>query len=195
MTTSTQKADLHRSLRAAREALLWKLDGLSERDARRPLTPTGTNLLGLVKHVASVEAGYFGATFGRPFPEPMPWHDEGAEANADMYADASESRGQVLAFAGQAWAHADATIEALPLDAPGEVAWWPPDRSAVTLHQVLVHVVAEVHRHVGHADIVRELVDGSAGLRAGNPNLAPGDEQWWVDYRARLELLAREAEA
>jgi hypothetical protein len=52
--------------RAAREALVWKLDGLSEYDARRPMVPTGTNLLGLVKHVASVEAGYFGETFDRP---------------------------------------------------------------------------------------------------------------------------------
>ena len=195
MTSATQKADLHRSLRAAREALLWKLDGVSERDARRPLTPTGTNLLGLVKHVASVEAGYFGASFGRPLPEPMPWYAEGAEVNADMFADATESREQVLAFAGRAWAHADATIEALPLDAPGEVAWWPPERSAVTLHRVLVHVVAEINRHVGHADIVRELIDGSAGLRAGGPSLAPGNEQWWVDYRDRLEVLARDAES
>ena len=195
MTASTQKTDLHSALRAAREALLWKLDGVSERDARRPLTPTGTNLLGLVKHVASVEAGYFGATFGRPLPEPMPCYAEGAEVNADMFADATESREQVLAFAGRAWAHADATIEALPLDAPGEVAWWPPERSAVTLHRVLVHVIAEINRHVGHADIVRELVDGSAGLRAGGPSLAPGDEQWWVDYRDRLEVLARDAEA
>ena len=195
MTSPTQKADLHSALRAAREALLWKLDGVSERDARRPLTPTGTNLLGLVKHVASVEAGYFGATFGRPLPEPMPWFEDDAELNADMFADATESRPQVLAFARRAWAHADDTIESLPLDAPGEVAWWPSERSAVTLHRVLVHVVAEIHRHVGHADIVRELVDGSAGLRAGGPSLAPGDEQWWADYRARLEVLARDAEA
>lgn len=193
MTAPTQKAELHRALRAAREALLWKLDGVSERDARRPLTPTGTNLLGLVKHVASVEAGYFGATFGRPLQEPMPWFEEGAEANADLFAGASESREQVLAFAHRAWAHADATIEALPLDAAGQVAWWPGDRGAVTLHQVLVHVVAEVHRHVGHADIVRELVDGSAGLRPGASNLAPGDEQWWARYRAQLEQLAHDA--
>ena len=54
---SDPKADLHRYLQAARDALLWKLDGLSEYDIRRPMVPTGTNLLGLVKHVASVEAG------------------------------------------------------------------------------------------------------------------------------------------
>jgi hypothetical protein len=51
------KDDLHRYLKAGRDALLWKVDGLSEYDARRPMTPTGTNLLGLVKHVASVAVG------------------------------------------------------------------------------------------------------------------------------------------
>lgn len=193
MTGSTQKDDLHRSLRAGRTALLWKLEGLSERDARRPLTPTGTNLLGLVKHVASVEAGYLGSTFGRPLPEPVPWFADDAETNADMFADASESREQVLAFADRAWAHADATVEALPLDAVGEVAWWPPDRSAVTLHQVLVHLVAEVHRHAGHADLVRELIDASAGLRAGGTNLPERDPQWWSSYRERLAQLAEDA--
>ena len=52
---------------------------LGEYDRRRPLTPTGTNLLGLVKHVASVEAGYLGDVFGRPSPESLPWFDDGAE--------------------------------------------------------------------------------------------------------------------
>ena len=71
------KADLHRYLQTARDALLWKLDGLSEYDVRRPMVPTGTNLLGIVKHVASVEAGYFGETFDRPFPERFPWFAQG----------------------------------------------------------------------------------------------------------------------
>jgi hypothetical protein len=87
MTASNEKADLHRYLQTAREALLWKLEGVLEYDVRRPMVPTGTNLLGLVKHVASIEAGYFGGTFGRPFEEPLPWYDEGAEPNADMWGD------------------------------------------------------------------------------------------------------------
>src|SRR5215471_3794022 len=93
---SDQKADLHRYLRAGREALLWKLGGLSEYDVRRPLTPTGTNLLGLVKHLASMELGYFGDTFGRPAGEPMPWFEEDAEPNDDMWATAEETREQIL---------------------------------------------------------------------------------------------------
>jgi uncharacterized damage-inducible protein DinB len=193
MSRSDPKTDLRRYLQAAREALLWKLDGLSEYDLRRPMVRTGTNLLGLVKHVASVEAGYFGAPFGRPFPEPLPWMDEGAEPNADMWATAEESREQIVGLYQRVWAHSDATIEALPLDALGQIPWWPPERREVTLHRILAHMIAETHRHAGHADIVRELIDGAAGLRQGNDNLAPGDQAWWQSYRGRLEQVAREA--
>lgn len=185
------KADLHRYLRSAREDLTWKLEGLSEYDVRRPLTPTGSNLLGLVKHVASVEVGYFGDTFGRPFGEPMPWWEDDAEANADMWATAEESREDILGLHARACAHADATIDELELSTAGRVPWWPVDGRDVTLHRVLVHVIAETHRHAGHADIVRELVDGRAGLRRDNDNLPPGNEAWWADHRARLERVAR----
>jgi uncharacterized damage-inducible protein DinB len=193
MTGSEPKADLKRYLQAARDALLWKLEGLSEYDVRRPLTPTGTNLLGLVKHVASVELGYFGETFGRPFAEPLPWFADDHEPNADMWAAADESREQIVALYRRAWAHSDATIETLPLDAVGHVPWWPEERREVTLHRVLVHMIAETHRHAGHADVVRELIDGAAGLRADNDNMPPRDAAWWESYRSRLEQAAREA--
>jgi uncharacterized damage-inducible protein DinB len=193
MSGSDPKADLRRYLQAAREALLWKLDGLSEYDIRRPLTPTGTNLLGLIKHVASVELGYLGATFGRPSDEPQPWFEDDAEPNADMWATTGESREQIVGLYHRAWAHSDATIDALALDAPGHVPHWPEDRSEVTLHQILVHMIAETHRHAGHADIVRELIDGAAGLRAGNDNMPVDDQAWWDNYRSRLERVAQEA--
>ncbi len=193
MTGPDPKADLQRYLQAAREALLWKLEGLSEYDIRRPLTPTGTNLLGLVKHVASVELGYFGDTFGRPSGEPLPWFREDAEPNADMWAAASESREQIVGLYHRAWAHSDATIAALALDAIGKVPWWPEDRGEVTLHRILVHMIAETDRHAGHADIVRELIDGAAGLRNGNDNMPPVGQAWWENYRSRLEHAAREA--
>jgi uncharacterized damage-inducible protein DinB len=192
MPTSDPKDDLQRYLKAAREALVWKLDGLSEYDARRPMTPTGTNLLGLVKHVASVEAGYLGDTFGRPFPGPMPWFDEDAEPNADMWAAVDESREQIVELYKRVWAHSDVTIETMPLNALGQVPWWPEDRREVTLHRVLIHVIAEVDRHAGHADIVREMIDGAAGLRRDNSNLMPGDTSTWEQYRERLERAARE---
>lgn len=195
MTAPDAKADLHRYLQIARDVLLWKLDGVSEYDARRPLTPTGTNLLGLVKHVASVEIGYLGDVFGRPSGELLPWLDEDAEPNADMWATPGESREQIIALYKRSWAHADGTVEALELDAPGEVPWWPPERRRVTLHRILVHMIAETHRHAGHADIVRELIDGAAGHRLGVDNMAPGDKAWWDEYRTRLETAASEADS
>ena len=88
-------------------------------------------------------------------------------------ATADEGRDEILGTYREATAHADGTIRSLALDAPGHVSWW--SRPDVTLHGVLVHVVAETSRHVGHADIVRELVDGQVGMRAGNSNLAPHD--------------------
>ncbi|MFE3249170.1 DinB family protein [Streptomyces sp. NPDC059209] len=190
------KADLLRYLQSARDALLWKLDGLSEYDVRRPLTPTGTNLLGLVKHVAGVEIGYFGETFGRPFfdaAQVPSWYAEDAEDNADMWAPADESREEIVGLYRRVWEHTEATVTALPLDATGHVAWWPEDRSEVTLHRVLVHVIADTTRHAGHADIVRELVDGAVGMRKGNDNMPPGDRAWWETYRDRVEAAARTA--
>ena len=193
MSEADEKADLHRYLELAREALVWKVEGLSEYDVRRPLVRTGTNLLGLVKHVASVEAGYFGSTYDRPIGAPPPRIEEGAEPNADMRATTDESRDQILGLYRRVWVHSDATIEALELNAAGHVPWWPADRNEVTLHRILVHMIAETNRHAGHADIVRELIDGAAGLRSENSNLAPGDEDWWASYREKLERVARES--
>jgi uncharacterized damage-inducible protein DinB len=195
MAGSDPKAELTRYLQAARDALLWKLEGVSEYDVRRPLVPTGTNLLGLVKHVASVEAGYFGETFGRPFGEPLPWLDDEAETNADMWATAEQSREDVVGLYRRVWVHSNATIDALPLDAVGHVPWWPPGRNEVTLHRILIHMIAETDRHAGHADIVRELVDGAAGLRADNDNMPDLDQASWNTYRDRLESVARKAAA
>lgn len=193
MTSPDPKTQLQRYLQVAREALLWKLDGLSEYDVRRPMVRTGTNLLGLVKHLAGVEAGYFGEVFGRPFDEPMPWMAADAEPNADMWASADESTEQIVTLYRRVWMHADETIQDLDLEATGHVPWWPQDRAQVTLRHILVHVTSETHRHVGHADILRELIDGAAGLRADNDNLADGDDDWWEAYRARLEQVARDA--
>jgi uncharacterized damage-inducible protein DinB len=193
MAGSSPKDDLHHYLQLAREALVWKLEGVSDYDVRRPLVPTGTNLLGLVKHVASVEAGYLGEIFGRPFPETLPWLDEDAEPNADMWATADESRGEIIELYRRVWAHSDATVEALNLDDEGTVPWWPADRNPVTLHLILVHMIAETNRHAGHADLVRELIDGASGVRADNSNLPDVDPEWWRQYRDRLEEVAREA--
>jgi hypothetical protein len=188
------KTILQRYLQSARDAVLWKLDGLTPYDVRRPLVPTGTNLLGLVKHLAGIEFGYFGEVFGRPVADAPDWLDATDDVpNIDLFATAEESVASIVALYRHAWEHADATIAALDLDATGAVPWWHPDRRAVSLQQILVHVIAETHRHAGHADLVRELIDGEVGLRADNSNLPDGDAEWWLDYRQRLEQLAREA--
>ena len=187
------KEILHDKLREARAALLSRLDGLGEYDLRRPMTPTGTNLLGLVKHVAAVSDGYFGDTFDRPSGIDIPWFAEGAEPNADMWVTAEESRADILDLWNRVWAHADETIETLELDATGHVPWWPAERATITLHRVLCHMVYEVGRHAGQADIVRESIDGAVGLREGNDNLASVDESFWADYRERVEQAARSA--
>ena len=193
MSGTDTKAVLRSYLRQARDAVLWKLEGLSEYEVRRPMVPTGANLLGLIKHLAGLEMGYFGGTFGRRSAVRLPWFDEGSEPNDDMWATAEESRAQIVDLYRRAQAHADVTIDSLALDAVGRVPWWPPERRAVTLDTVLVHMIAETNRHAGHADIVRELIDGSVGVGAGDRSMAPGDGAWWQAYRERLERVAREA--
>ncbi|MFL0424447.1 DinB family protein [Micrococcus luteus] len=186
------KQILHDGLRRQRAALLQKLEGLSERDARLPRTPTGTNLLGLVKHAAVVELEYFGETFGRPAEVQLPWAAAGQpeEDNVDMFAAEGESLEDVLAFARRSFAHADATIEALDADAPGRVAWWPDDKTEVTLAQIMAHVALDEARHAGHADILREQIDGQAGLRAPGNNLPPWDADRWAAHVDRLTAIA-----
>nr|WP_314140932.1 DinB family protein [uncultured Rhodococcus sp.] len=190
------KDELHQYLRIARENMLWKLDGLTEYQKRQPMTPTGTNLLGLIKHLAIVEYGYFGLTFGREFPAPFADLVTSAEArlNSDMWAAADESSEFIVDLYREAWLHADKTIESNDLDTVGRVLHWPVEKQEITLHRVLVHLVAETNRHAGHADIVRELIDDSVGLRLGNENMADGDAAWWAAYRAELETVAREAD-
>jgi uncharacterized damage-inducible protein DinB len=186
------KRIIHRYLDKQRTALLAKLDGVDERAVRWPMTQTGTNLLGLVKHVAGIELGYFGEVFDRPSDIQLPWLAEDAETNADMWATADESREDIVALSQRAAVHADATIEALTLDSPGRVRWWwPPERQQVTLQQIMVHVTVEIARHAGHADIVRELIDGAAGDNDGN--LPDQTAQEWATYRLQLEGAAVEA--
>jgi len=155
------KEYLHGELRDARQAVLWKLDGLGEYDVRRPLTGTGTNLLGLVKHLSVWEARYFGEVFGRPFPEPLARWDGSESRGADLWATEQETREEITNLYRRVWEHSDATITELDIDSPGHVPWWP--RPDVTLFNVLVHMLTETSRHAGHADILREQLDGATG--------------------------------
>lgn len=179
------KEYLHEDLRWVRESILGTLDGLSDYDVRRPLTRTGTNLLGLVKHMTLSEVVYLGEIFDRPYPGPHPRFDDPDYRNRDsLWASEQESRADIIDGYRRAWKHADATIDALPIDASGRVPWWPqPD---VKLFNVMVHVITETNRHAGHADILREQLSDASGS-------ASDENDDWKEHRARVEQAARDA--
>ena len=174
------KAELQRSLQAARQALLSRLDGLGEYDLRRPMTPTGTNLLGLVKHLADLEYIYLGASFGRTL---APW--ENSDPQAEMWAAAAESSESIIGLYQRACAHADLTISQLEVDAPGSVAHWADDDRQTTLGAMLIYMVWETAQHAGHADIIRELIDGTAGDDDGSSPTLAGRLMWPRSRRRR----------
>ena len=183
---SDLKEELHAKLRAGRAVLLSKLENLSEYDRRRPMTSTGTNLLGLVKHLAGLEYGYLGESFGYPAPESIPWIEDGSIwEGADMWAKPDESSEYITELYRRACAHADGVIAALDLEAPGSVAHWPEDRRNTTLGVLLIRMVAETAQHAGHADIVRELIDGKGG-----PDQDTIDESTWREYIAQVQAAA-----
>jgi len=188
-----QKETLQRYLSVQRDALAAKLDGLSEYDARRPMVPTGTNLLGIVKHVAHVQLGYLGDCFGRPSGIPTPWDENDDDPDADLWVPAHESREEISDLFRSSCRHADATLDALHLDTRGDVPWWPEDKRHPTLHRVVVHLLVDVARHAGHADILRESIDGAIGYVPGNTNLPDRDEASWAAHHDRVEAAAREA--
>ncbi len=181
------KTELHLKLQQGRDGLVSKLDGLGEYDLRRPLTPTGTNLLGLVKHLASMEYGYLGTCFGRPPPETLAWEEDGSIwEGADMWATSDQSSEYIVGLYRRANAHGDRTIAELDLDAPGRVPHWPAERADSTLGVLLIRMVAETAQHAGHADIVRELIDG----RAGADHDDFGGDETRRAYLARIQEAA-----
>jgi hypothetical protein len=183
---SDLKTELHRKLQACRAGLLAKLDGLSEYDRRLPMTPTGTNLLGLVKHLAGLEYLYLGESFGYPAPERMSWIEDGSIwQGADMWATPEESSEYIIGLYRRACAHADGVITALELGAPGSVPHWAEDRRKTTLGTLLIRMIAESAQHAGHADIVRELIDGKGG-----PDQDALDELTWHEYLAQVQTAA-----
>ena len=181
------KEDLHAKLIARRAALLSKLEGLSEYDLRRPMTATGTNLLGLVKHLAGIEYAYLGDSVGRPAPETLPWYEDGSVWDgADMWATADDKSEDLIALYRRACAHGDESIAALDLDAPASVPHWPADRRDTTLGFLMIHMISETAQHAGHADIVRELIDGAAGTGQDDGM----DEEFWRAYVDRVQVAA-----
>lgn len=151
-----EKESLHASLDRHRDVVLWKIRGLDDDSLRRSVTPSGTNLLGLVKHLAAVEYEWFCRTFGRE-TEPLPFDD--TDENADLRVGRDELTEDIVAFYQRARAAADGVITQYSLDHTG-TAWYG---ETVTLRWVLIHMIEETARHCGHLDIVRELIDGATG--------------------------------
>jgi hypothetical protein len=180
------KAGLWAQLRGSRSKLLVKVDGLSEYDVRRPLTPTGTNLLGLLKHLAGEEYGYLGESFGRPPGERPSWWRDDPYTEIDLWATPDESSDYIIGVYRQACAHADATIGELELDSPGHVAHWAPEHQETTLGALLILMAGETAQHVGHADIIRELIDG----RIGTDESVAADPTFWTNRRAEVQAAA-----
>src|SRR4029453_14406777 len=161
--TGAEKESLKVALDRHRDAILWKLEGLDDEQLGRPMVPSGTSLLGLVKHLAAVEYGWFCDTFGRD-AEPLPFDDD--DPDAALRIEPGETTEDVLAFYGRARAAADQAIDELDVEDTG-TAWFG---EAVTMRWVLIHMVEETARHAGHADTLRELIDGMAGdHRPGQP--------------------------
>ncbi|MFE9394159.1 DinB family protein [Streptomyces flavidovirens] len=153
--TGGEKESLQVSLDRHRDAVLWKLGGLDDEQLRRPMTPSGTSLLGLVKHLASVEYGWFCTTFGRE-SEPL-WFDP--FQGEDIVVADGESTSDIVEFYGRARAAADRAIAELDLDTLG-TSW---SGNTVSMRWVLIHMLEDTVRHAGHMDILRELIDGATG--------------------------------
>ena len=183
-----EKEILAHYLRAAREGLIWKTEGLSERDLRLPRTSTGTSLLGLVKHCAGVEAEYFGACLGREHGITFPAYDFEDDPNGDLYATADETAVEIVERYRRGGAYVDATIAALPLDAPARVPWWG-EAGETTFRRLLVHVLYDVSRHAGQADILREAIDGATGMTPSLSNVWE-PEGGWPAHVAKLQGIA-----
>jgi hypothetical protein len=180
------KAELHGKLRESRALLLSKLDGLSEYDLRRPLVASGTNLLGLVKHLGGIEYVYLTTSLGRQKPEKLAWEEDGSVWDgADMWALPSETSEYLIDLYRRACASGDETIASLDLSAPAEVPHWPEERRKTTLGVLLIRMVDETAHHAGHADIVRELIDGQGGSDADML-----DEAGWKTYTAKIQEAA-----
>lgn len=154
--TANERDTLLTSLQRQRELVVWKISGLADESQRRPMLPSGTSVLGLLKHLASVEYGWFCRTFDRP-TEPLP--DIGADPEADMRAADEESAEALLGFYLRAIDAANLSIASLALDDTGR-SW---SGTVVSLRWVLVHMIEETCRHLGHLDAIRELLDGSIG--------------------------------
>ena len=132
------------------------------------------------------------------FPTTLPvWFGEEMAPNTDMWATSDETRSSIVVAYRSACEHADDTISSTAPNTIADTPWLGP--GPMSLHRVLVHVLAETERHAGHADLVRELIDGAVGRQPGNAQMLPGSladdrtAEWLTQYRTQVEQAARSA--
>lgn len=187
MPSTPIKHDDQGYLEESRRQVRRTVDGLGEYELRHPMTSTGTNLLGVVKHLVGIEAGYLGVCLGHPFAQPLPWiDDESGGPNRDMWATAEESSTYIVDLYQQACLHSDTVLAEVGLEAAASVPWWPTSSRTTTAGALLSRVLKDTAMHAGQLQILRELIDGEAGDDRGDA----GDDRWWSDYTDRLEQLA-----
>jgi uncharacterized damage-inducible protein DinB len=143
-----------------RATLLWKVDGLSEPDLRRPLTPSGLTLLGLVKHLAYVERWWFQAVFAGEDID-FPWTD--ADPDADWRAGPDESPAAIFDLYRAEVARSREIVAAASLDDRARRPRTEPPGGDQTLRWIMAHMIEETARHNGHADLMHEAIDGATG--------------------------------
>jgi len=160
MRTGPEKETLEEFLEYHRDTLLWKLSGLSDLDLRRQMVPSGVSLLGIVKHLGFVEQNWFFGFAGLEYETAVPWTDE--DPDADFRIEPAETTEDILDFYRATCARSREIVAGASLDDISRRSEVPPE-GLPTLRWILIHMIEETARHNGHADILREQIDGATG--------------------------------
>jgi uncharacterized damage-inducible protein DinB len=147
---------LERWLDFERDAVLRKIEGASDRDARAAAVPSGVSLLGILKHLANTEQGWFHVVFANEAPFMI---DDPSDPDADWRVGPDETAETLAALYRTMCARSREIVDSASLD---DVATYPG--KDMTLRWIVVHMIEETARHAGHADVIREILDGATGL-------------------------------
>ncbi|MEU1733441.1 DinB family protein [Streptosporangium sp. NPDC020145] len=158
--TADEKTTLHAFLRYLRESVIAKSAGVDDEQAARELLPSGKSLLALLKHLTVMELGWVSWAYaGVDLPSEL----------CDQEVRPGETAEEVIAAYRAAAARSDAVIDGCAsLDAPGVRTLRPTAPATPTMRWVLAHLIEDTARHTGHADVLREQIDGLAGNWKGN---------------------------
>ncbi|MGB5169391.1 MAG: DinB family protein [Acidimicrobiia bacterium] len=140
-----------------RAVMVWKLDGLTLEEARRPVVASGTSMLGLVKHLAYVERWWFDDFFAGNAVD-YPWSEE--DPDADFRTEEGETVADVISLYTEAVARSNELVAEAHMD---DLSVGSRGGEQFALRWIVAHMIEETARHAGHADIIREMIDGTTG--------------------------------